>query len=346
MDIPSPGEPAPGGPSRRPPFGSALREWRQGHGLSQMELGLHAGVSARHLSFLETGRARPSQEMVLRLAAALDLPLRERNDLLLGAGYAPRYPARSLDDAGLAEARRALQFILDMHEPFPAFVLDRSWGIVMWNRTQGLMLRDLHGPSGSPADLNALDMVFAPGPVRESFLNWGEVAGAVLRRLRRQVARVGSADPLRRTWERIRAMPGVAGLSLEEDAGRPPPILVPMLMREGDVVLRWFSTLATFGAAGDVTLDELVIESFFPGDETTRAFVEEVARQAGARLRRDPGSPPGPARSGGGKGARKGTGKGDGARRGSRGAARAAVARARKAGARIAEGARAARGRR
>ncbi len=258
-------------------FGSLLRGWRQRRGVSQLALGLQAGVSARHLSFLETGRAHPSQAMVSRLAGALDLPLRETNDLLLGAGFAPRYPQRALDDAELSEARRALQIILEMHEPNPAFVLDRYWQIILWNRTQALMFRNLHGRSGSPADLNVLDLVFVPGPVRESFLNWEEVAVAVLRRLRRQRARVGPADPLHDTWTRLLALHGVEPLDLTSGT---PPILVPLRMRQGDRVLTWFSTLATFGAAGDITLEELVVESFFPGDEITRAFVAELAAQA------------------------------------------------------------------
>ena len=140
------------------------------------------------------------------------------------------------------------------------------------------MLAPLHGPEGSPADLNALDLVFEPGPMRESLVNWEEVARAVLRRLRRQLSRVGPGDALLGIWERIQGMPGVASLDVVEDAGQPAPLLVPMRIREGDEVLTWFSTLAVFGATGDVTLEELVIESFFPGDEASRTFVEKLAK--------------------------------------------------------------------
>lgn len=261
-------------------FGERLRMWRQRQGMSQLELGLRAEVSARHISFLETGRSRPSRSMVLRLAGALEVPLRSRNELLLVAGFAPRYGERSFDDAELGEARRALRLILDTHEPNPAFVLDRMWRIVLWNRTQGYMLREVHGEGGSPADLNALDLVFEPGPLRDSLVNWEEVAAAVLRRLRRQLARLDAADPLHETWRRIRALPGVAELDLAEDPGTRAAALVPMRMRAGDEVLTWFSTLAVFGATGDVTLEELVIESFFPGDDVTRRY---VARLAAAR---------------------------------------------------------------
>ena len=258
-------------------FGSSLKGWRERKGVSQLDLGLQAGVSARHISFLETGRAGPSRSMVLKLALTLDLPLREQNNLLLSAGFAPRYGERSLDDGEAEEARRALQFILDVHQPYPAFVLNRTWQIVLWNKTQGFMLSKLHGLEGSPADLNALDLVFAPGPMRESLVNWEEVARAVLRRLRRQVSQAGPGDPLHGIWDRIQGMPGVAGLDPVKDAGQPVPILVPMRIREGDEVLTWFSTLAVFGATGDVTLEELVIESFFPGDEASRTFVEQLA---------------------------------------------------------------------
>ncbi len=258
-------------------FGRQLRVWRKRRGVSQLDLGLQAEVSARHISFLETGRARPSRSMVVRLANALEVPLRARNGLLLDAGFAPRYGERSLDDEELSEARRALQFVLDAHEPNPAFVLDRMWQIVLWNRVQGYLLRELHGDDGSPADLNALDLVFLPGRLRESLENWEEVACAMLRRLHRQVSRVGSTDPLHATWKRIQTLPGVAELDLVEDAQRHAPVLVPMRIREGDLVLTWFSTLAVFGATGDVTLEELVIESFFPGDDVTRAFVVQLA---------------------------------------------------------------------
>ncbi len=156
-------------------------------------------------------------------------------------------------------------------------MLDRYWQIVLWNRTQALLLADLTAADGTPSDINALDLVFKPGMGRDQFLNWEEVARVVLRRLRRQLARVGPADPLGRKWAEIQAMPGVAELDLVEDADRPPPILVPMRIRNGASVFTWYSTLAVFGAAGEITLEELVIESFFPGDDATRAFVEQLA---------------------------------------------------------------------
>ena len=260
-------------PDSESAFGESLRAWRQRRGWSQIFLGNEAEVSARHISFLETGRAQPSREMVLKIAGVLDLPLREKNELLLCAGYAPRFESRPLDSEEIQEARRALEFILEVHEPNPAFVLDRYWDIVLWNRPQALLLPQLEPAREAGMAVNALDIVFVPGMGREQFLNWEEVAGAVLRRLRRQLQRLGSDDRLHEKWREIRSLPGVGELSLAENPEKPAPILVPMKMDGDGVVYTWYSTLAVFGATGDVTLDELVVESFFPGDDVTRDLV-------------------------------------------------------------------------
>lgn len=260
------------------PFTEQLRAWRGQRGFSQLSLSLAAGVSARHLSFLETGRSKPSREMVLRLAAALDLPLRERNDLLIGAGFAPRFGQRRLDHEQMRAARQAVRLSLEAHEPFPAFALDRYWNIIEWNRAQAYLLRDLADEDGSLAHLNALDLVFDPSMLRSQIVNWDDVARAVLLRLRRQVIRAGSADErLAALWNRSLAVPDVEKLLGEVPAQATPPILVPIKVRQQEHVLTWISTLAVFGATGEVTLEELVIESFFPGDDFTRDFVMQNA---------------------------------------------------------------------
>jgi len=256
-------------------FNNLLKGWRSRRGVSQLALAHDAGVSARHISFLETGRAGPSRDMVLRLAGALDLPLRERNGLLLSAGFAPRFGERPLTSQEMQEALRAVRLMLDAHEPYPAFALDRYWNIVHWNRPLALMLSDLTADGKSIDRINALDLVFRPGLLREQFVNWEEVAGAVLKRLHRQVVRAASDERLQDLWRDVQGSPGVATLVGERHADEVPPILVPMKIREGDRVLTWINTLATFGATGDVTLDELVVESFFPGDEATRRYVEQ-----------------------------------------------------------------------
>ncbi len=255
-------------------FSALLKGWRSRRGVSQLAMALEAGVSARHLSFLETGRSRPSRPMVLRLATALDLPLRERNGFLLSAGFAPRFGERPLTSAELEQAFRAIRLMLDAHEPYPAFALDRYWDIVLWNRPLEALLADLTSGDASIDEINALDLVFEPGLLRDRFLNWDEVASAVLKRLRRQVIRAASDERLQETWNKVQASPGVAELIREADPEETPPVLVPMKIRQGDQVLSWINTLAVFGASGDVTLDELVVESFFPGDDETRRFVQ------------------------------------------------------------------------
>ena len=261
-------------------FGACLREWRGRRGLSQLELGLRAEVSSRHISFIETGRSRPSRAMVMRLAGSLDLPLREQNALLLGAGFAPRYGERPLSDAEMSDARRALRIILEAREPYPAFALDRYWNLVLWNRPQGMLLRDVVPGGGTLADLNALDLVFQPGRVREQIENWPEVAAAVLRRLRRQIERLGPDERLAAILKKVLDAPGVTAIDAAADrAADPdtaPPILVPLRMNDGQRVLSWFTTLEVFGATGEATLEEMVVESFYPADDATRAFVEEM----------------------------------------------------------------------
>ena len=214
--------------------------------------------------------------MVQRLAAVLDLPLRERNGFLLSAGFAPRFGERPLTSAELEPAFHAVRLMLDAHEPYPAFALDRYWDIVLWNRPLEALLADLTSQGKSIDEINALDLVFEPGLIRERFLNWEEVASAVLKRLRRQVVRAASDERLQETWTKIETSPGVADLIREGHSEEAPPVLVPMKIRQGDQVLTWINTLAVFGASGDVTLDELVVESFFPGDEDTRRFVEST----------------------------------------------------------------------
>lgn len=270
-------------------FGETLREWRARRGLSQLELGLQAEVSARHISFIETGRSRPSRMMVMRLAGSLDLALREQNALLLGAGFAPHYGERPLTDAEMAGARRALRTILEAREPYPAFALDRYWDLVLWNRPQEMLLRDVVPDGGTLADLNALDLVFRPGMMREQIMNWPEVAAAVLRRLRRQISRLGPNERLAALLKRVLDAPGVATLDRAADPDTAPAILVPLRMNDGTRTLSWFTTLEVFGATGEATLEELVVESFYPADEATRAFVEEMARPPAPKTRRSPG---------------------------------------------------------
>ncbi len=238
-------------------FGRLLREWRARRGMSQLDLAVEAGVSSRHLSFVETGRATPSREMVVLLARALDVPFRDRNDLLTAAGYAAIYRATSLDAPALAQARRALDFILRQQEPYPALVLDRHWNVLKVNegsaRVQALFLDAAVVATLGPP--NAMRLMFHPKAFRPWIVNWEPTAASLIQWLHRDVA-TGFADAETRAWR-----------ALDLDAS-PAPFL-PIEFRKGDLVLRYFTTLTTLGTPHDITLQELRVESFFPADNLT-----------------------------------------------------------------------------
>jgi len=181
-------------------FGTHLKDWRRARRLSQLDLALMADVSARHVSFLETGRARPSRDMVLRLARTLEVPLKERNDLLSAAGFAPAYRARDLSDAELTPLRHAIEHLLAGHDPYPAYVLDRTWDLVDANVGARRLLGGLL-PADAPADArpNMVRLLLKPGPLRDAMVNWDEVARLTLLRLRREVRDTGG-DAARLHW--------------------------------------------------------------------------------------------------------------------------------------------------
>jgi transcriptional regulator with XRE-family HTH domain len=261
-------------------FGLALREWRTRRGLSQLALSGNAGVSSRHLSFVETGRAQPSREMVLLLARALDVPLRDRNDLLSAAGYAPVYRATKLDAPALAQARRALDFVLRQQEPYPAIVIDRHWNILQANDGTSRLVELFLEPS-VPADLglNAMRLMLHPRGFRSHIVNWEAMAAALVQWLHRDIlSGLGDAET-RRLLEEVLAYPGVPRQwgRLDLDASTDP--FLPIEFRRGDVELRYFSMLTNLGTPHDITLQEIRIESFYPADPAT----EETARRHAAR---------------------------------------------------------------
>jgi transcriptional regulator with XRE-family HTH domain len=243
--------------------GNLLRAWRHRRKLSQFELSLQAAVSSRHLSFVETGRARPSRELLLHLAEQLEIPLRERNILLLAAGYAPVYRERSLDDEELAAARAALDRFLRAHEPYPALVLDGHYTIVSSNDSLDLLVdgiaRELLAP---PA--NALRATLHPDGMAPRIVNFAEWSGHLLHRLRRRVALTGDSE-LERLHAELAAYPGV---ELEPPAAAA-DIFVPLRLRVGGAELAFISTVSTFGTAVDITLEELCVEAFYPADAVT-----------------------------------------------------------------------------
>jgi transcriptional regulator with XRE-family HTH domain len=251
------------------PVGELLRSWRQRRSLSQLELALDAAVSSRHVSFLETGRARPSREMVLRLAEHLEIPLRDRNGLLLAAGYAPAYAERSLQTEEMAPVREALGRFLRAHEPFPAVVLDRHYGLLDANDalavlTAGVAPRLLEPPA------NALRATLHPEGMAPRIVNFGEWSAHLLARLRRQATVTGDAE-LERLHDELSLYPGVE-LEHSQEQMTGDEILLPLRLREEDGgELAFFSTISTFGTAVDITLAELAIEAFYPANAATAA---------------------------------------------------------------------------
>jgi len=238
--------------------------------MSQMELALQAEVSTRHLSFVETGRSRPSREMVLHLGEQLDLPLRERNQLLLAAGFAPVYPQTALDAPHMTAFRDAVRQVLKGHEPYPAVVVDRTWHLVDANASVGLFTDGLP-PELLEPPINVLRVSLHPSGVAPSIVNLGEWRAHLLGRLRRQVALTGDAE-LARLYEELRGYP-CDQPEPEVELPGPGEVVVPLRIRAGGQELSFFSTVATFGTPLDITLSELVIESFFPADAATVTFL-------------------------------------------------------------------------
>ena len=255
-------------------FGRLLRQWRTTRHLSQLALATQAGISTRHLSFLETGRAQPSREMVQLLTGMLDVPLGERNALLVSAGYAPIYGERPLAAPELEPVRRALQFILRQQEPFPAFVLDGQWNIVMRNDASRRIFGLFKGPGHDEQSVNVMRTVFDPGRLRGFITNWEDVAQCLMHSLHREVATTGN-EAVMRLRDELLAYPDVPSRWAEPEGVAPMAPLVSMQMRNGDLALAFFSTITMFATPRDVTLQQLKIECFFPADAVT----EQVARR-------------------------------------------------------------------
>ena len=245
-------------------FGEQLREWRQRRRLSQLDLAAEADLSTRHLSFVETGRSKPSREVVLRLAKALDLPLRGSNNLLLSAGYAPNYPDRPFEDSALESAREVVQRILDAHMPFPALAVDRHWQLLAHNAAVAALL------AGVPADLlqrpvNVLRLSLHPRGLAPRIVNLGEWKRHIIERLKHQIAQSG--DPvLEQLAIELRSYPAPASKAPPSADGA---IAVPMQLDSPAGRLNFLSTTTVFGTPIEVTLSELAIETFFPADSET-----------------------------------------------------------------------------
>lgn len=262
------------------PVGDLLREWRQHRRRSQLDVALDAGVSTRHISFVETGRSVPSREMLLHLAEHLDIPLRERNALLVSAGYAPVYSQTSLDDPSMRVVREAVDLVLAGHEPYPALAVDRHWTLVTANRATGILLTGI-APELLEPPVNVLRVSLHPSGLAPRIVNLAEWRHHVLERLRHEID--ATADPeLATLFEELRGLPGDdSGASASATASfqRYGGLVVPVRVQSDAGVLSFFSTTTIFGTAMDVTLSELTIESFYPADEATaRALTQTQAK--------------------------------------------------------------------
>ncbi len=271
------------------PVGAQLRQWRTRRRLSQLELALAADVSTRHLSCVETGRAAPSREMVLRLARRLDVPLRERNRLLTAAGFAPMFAARPLDDPAMAAARAVVERVLRAHEPFPALAVDRHWNVVVQNRAVALLLEGVE-PALLAPPVNALRLALDPRGMAPRIVNFAAWRAHVLGRLAQQIAASGDAA-LRALADELASLDVASARSSREDddghgtpghAAAEPALVVPLVLETRLGTLSFISTTTVFGTPVDITLAELALESFFPADAATAAALQEVASAAAA----------------------------------------------------------------
>jgi transcriptional regulator with XRE-family HTH domain len=258
------------------PVGHQLREWRQRRHLSQLELASEVEISARHLSFVETGRSQPSRGMVLKLAESLAVPLRERNALLVAAGFAPMYGALSLSDPAMSAARAAVELVLQGHEPYPALLVDRHWNLVSANKAAQRFLAHI-APELLQPPVNVLRGTLHPDGFASRIENLPQWRTHVLARLARDLELTADAT-LAALLTELRGYPG----GEERVDAEPPDVVVPMLVSSEAGTLSLFSTTTVFGTAVEVTLSELVLEAFYPADEFTKKVLAQVAAAAAA----------------------------------------------------------------
>lgn len=263
-------------------FGPLLRQWRTARRMSQQQLAIESEVSTRHISYVENGKSAPSREMVLILASALDLPLRERNSLLSAAGFAAVYRETSLGAPEMLPVRQAFDTILSHHEPYPAIVISRTWDLVnMNNAFARLLTLFFDTPPVDPIIIqNMMHALFHPAGVRPYVVNWEEVAGILLDRLYREsIVELETSDS-RKLMDALLAYPGVSSQLREVDLAAPPEVCITVKLKKDDIELEFFTTLTTLGTPMDVTAQELRIESYFPADETTGEWLRKAAASA------------------------------------------------------------------
>ena len=258
-------------------FPQLLRTWRQKRRLSQLDLALSAGVSQRHLSYLESGRAKPSRNMILQLSETLEVPLRERNDWLIAAGFAPAFKARPLDDPQMRQVMGAVRMMLENHAPFPAVAVDRAWNIRMSNAPFDMLAAmigaDVWARVGG-AERNLMRLFFHPGGIRPFVENWSSVAPLLWHRAQREAETLGGQE-MKEVLSELGQYQDDETLWAAEDAALVP--VLPLVIAKDGARISLFTVIATFGTAQDVTADELRIESLFPADEATERLFREAA---------------------------------------------------------------------
>jgi transcriptional regulator with XRE-family HTH domain len=260
------------------PFGEHLRHWRQHRRLSQLDLAQEAEISTRHLSFVETGRSVPSREMVLRLAERLDVPLRERNALLVAAGYAPMYRERPLDDPALSAARQAVDLILKSHEPYPALAVDRHWNLLAGNAMLPHLMAGAD-PELLQGQINVLRLSLHPRGLAPKIVNLGQWRNHLFERLRQQIHATGDSV-LGALLEELRAYPVPEGANDTQLDGELLGVAMPFKFQTQYGVLNFISTTTVFGTPIDVTLQELALETFFPADGMTGEVLRKLMSPA------------------------------------------------------------------
>jgi transcriptional regulator with XRE-family HTH domain len=258
------------------PVGDLLRGWRTRRAMSQADLAFEAGISIKHLSYVETGKAAGSRDILLQLAAALGLSLRDRNALLEAGGFARQYGERDLSAPEVADARRAIDLLLRRHEPFPAIVTDRRWNVVQANRAAARLMTMLLGEERMTRPLNHMRMFLAPDELRPFVADWPQVAAALLARARHEAMAAPLDLALQSTWRELLKMPDIPTPQLNETD--PPGPLCEVRLTKGDVCIGLIGAVLTLGTPQDVTLQEMRIETFFPVDAPSTEFFKRLAR--------------------------------------------------------------------
>ena len=268
--------------ARESGFAAKLRWWRQRRGWSQLELAGRSEISQRHLSFLELGRSSPSRDMVIRLAAALDIPLRQHNALLLSAGFAPIWRESKFNAPELAQVQRALDYMLAQQEPFPAVAVDRHWNLLKSNKGMSRLVEFLVGPLPPDAKVNLADALVAPDVLRPFLTNWADVVRYFIRSVEADAAADGTPETAE-LLERLLAYRDVRTILKTPAADVDGSPVLPMHFQKNDVSLQLFTTIATLGTPQDVTVQELRIESFFPMDDNTERKLRALGAEPTSR---------------------------------------------------------------